>query len=1082
MPSSLTTRSAAHPSATLGARLPLAQAVGPQHGVEKLRPAFEHKNPRAREQALSACAITLQRYGPRAAGVHLMLPAAVRLLEDSDPQVRDAAAVLLEHTYAAVGEPLIDELQRRGLRPAVERPLLERLGRVQSHATMTPAAAAALLRRKGDDHAGAHSGANGSAGGGAAPTASAAPMVKRASSPSMRAARAPSPRVGGPAGAGFARAAPAHGIAAPPDGAASDAVGDGGDAGALSPSADVRPLRVYSERELQRELDSICADLRDSTASDWTTRQAALRRLQALVLGGAAELGGEGAGPLLAALRPLREPLGSQLADLRSQIVKECCVTLTLLGGALGEPFADFFEHYTPQLLRLTGQSIAVIATSAHLCVRALIAKVRPPRIAPRLATAMSDRSAGVRVHSTEYLDLLARTLRPPAQEGERGPLDRHADVLINALKAAIHDALAEVRALARSAFWALSAHLPGQCRTLLDSLDAPTARLLEEEQARARGGPPLPQRSASTGVVERPRATSAPRRLASASHLSGVRGGAAERTAAAADARAAEAAGAPAPGPRLGSAASGAARVASRQAATANGGANGALGQISAMLSGISDGSAAAPGVPGSRASAARVEVASSVQQRGGFAGVAAVGGGARRVARADQRLSDREGGPSAASAQPTEQHNSSAAAMRQPTTGGHGGARAVEEAGMPAAGSAVLAGEEPLPSILAKRDDGMWSVRASCLTQVASLAGTEREAELLHPQSAERVVSCILAHVADVHYKVVLAALECICAAAHVLGPALEPALERLLPKLLARVHDPKDVIRSRADSAAGALRAAFGPSRLITPLVRTLDNTSPRIKSASLDQIAAVCEMPEATQHLAHAAHMRPCVHKAAGTLNEKSPELRRASAAALAGLYRAAPVSFVGVVALMPMTAQILIKRALADRAPELGAQISTHVRSGRPASRPAFPGTVGDRAGNGAAGDPAGHLPGPMDARLATEAMAEGDELAPTLLLRAGLPAPAQTTHVSRVAMPNAEQPAARAPLRETPAQGLQQRAAGTGAASVPQGDVASRAGLDSVPDPGAGTEWMALMCAAAPHRPHHLPAGAAQCV
>ena len=52
----------------------------------------------------------------------------VKLLEDREPPVREAAFIAVEQIYRHQGDPLINELQRANLRANVLRPLLQRLG------------------------------------------------------------------------------------------------------------------------------------------------------------------------------------------------------------------------------------------------------------------------------------------------------------------------------------------------------------------------------------------------------------------------------------------------------------------------------------------------------------------------------------------------------------------------------------------------------------------------------------------------------------------------------------------------------------------------------------------------------------------------------------------------------------------------------------------------------------------------------------------------------------------------------------------------------------------------------------------
>jgi CLIP-associating protein 1/2 len=283
--------------------------------------------------------------------------------------------------------------------------------------------------------------------------------------------------------------------------------GDGFELDVLAPSASILPIRTHSERDLDKEMEAVGHALRSTDAAgaaiDWTKRLGALRRLQGLVLGGAANVGADAPSALLASLKPLREAMSAQLSDLRSQIIREACVTLKLLAGALGEAFAEHVDFFFDKLLRQTGVTILIISRSAHACMCELIARTRPVRSAPRVAAALADRSTAVRIRAIEYFELLARVIPPPAVEGERGPLDRHADILLAALRPALRDAVAEVRAIARAAFWALHAHLPAQCRALLESSDAQTQRLLRDEEASAAADRRQPAAHASRASAE---------------------------------------------------------------------------------------------------------------------------------------------------------------------------------------------------------------------------------------------------------------------------------------------------------------------------------------------------------------------------------------------------------------------------------------------------------------------------------------------------------------------------------------------------------------------------------------------------
>lgn len=67
----------------------------------------------------------------------------------------------------------------------------------------------------------------------------------------------------------------------------------------------------------------------------------------------------------------------TQLKDLRSQITREACVTLSYLCVVLGQVIAPFAASMLPQLFALLPNSAKVMAISAEICVR-FIVKVNP--------------------------------------------------------------------------------------------------------------------------------------------------------------------------------------------------------------------------------------------------------------------------------------------------------------------------------------------------------------------------------------------------------------------------------------------------------------------------------------------------------------------------------------------------------------------------------------------------------------------------------------------------------------------------------------------------------------------------------
>jgi CLIP-associating protein 1/2 len=234
----------------------------------------------------------------------------------------------------------------------------------------------------------------------------------------------------------------------------------------------VQPIAIYSERDLAREVAALAEHLNANGHRDeWTCRLAAVRKLQGLVLGGAAELDS-----FAPQLRTLVKGLCSSASDLRSSLVKESCALFELLARTLREAFEPFAETFVPVLLKNTYVTIQVISQTSNACIRSIIFHVVPLKCLPKLVAGMTDKNSTVRSRSVEYAQLLL-THVPAVPEGERCPLERYADALTTALKMTLADALADARAGARSCFWTLNAHFPSRCAKLLASLDANTHR-----------------------------------------------------------------------------------------------------------------------------------------------------------------------------------------------------------------------------------------------------------------------------------------------------------------------------------------------------------------------------------------------------------------------------------------------------------------------------------------------------------------------------------------------------------------------------------------------------------------------------
>uniref|UniRef100_A0A8C0WXH5 TOG domain-containing protein n=1 Tax=Castor canadensis TaxID=51338 RepID=A0A8C0WXH5_CASCN len=204
---------------------------------------------------------------------------------------------------------------------------------------------------------------------------------------------------------------------------------------------DVPSIQIYSSRELEETLNKIREILSDDK-HDWDQRANALKKIRSLLVAGAAQYD-----CFFQHLRLLDGALKLSAKDLRSQVVREACITVAHLSTVLGNKF----DH--------------VMATSGCAAIRFIIRHTHVPRLIPLITSNCTSKSVPVRRRSFEFLDLLL-------QEWQTHSLERHAAVLVETIKKGIHDADAEARVEARKTYMGLRNHFPGEAETLYNSLE----------------------------------------------------------------------------------------------------------------------------------------------------------------------------------------------------------------------------------------------------------------------------------------------------------------------------------------------------------------------------------------------------------------------------------------------------------------------------------------------------------------------------------------------------------------------------------------------------------------------------------
>ncbi|XP_023390782.1 CLIP-associating protein 2 isoform X2 [Pteropus medius] len=410
------------------------QVAPPMHIWEQLASGFKHKNFRSREGVCLCLIETLNIFGAQPLVLSKLVPHLCILFGDSNSQVRDAAILAVVEIYRHVGEKVRVDLSKRGISPARLEMIFAKFDEVQNSGGMI----LTVCRDKSFDDEESVDGNRPSS----ASSAFKVPAPKTSGNP-VNSARKPG-SAGGPKVAGASK--------------------EGG-AGAVDEDdfikafTDVPSIQIYSSRELEETLNKIREILSDDK-HDWDQRANALKKIRSLLVAGAAQYD-----CFFQHLRLLDGALKLSAKDLRSQVVREACITVAHLSTVLGNKFDHGAEAIVPTLFNLVPNSAKVMATSGCAAIRFIIRHTHVPRLIPLITSNCTSKSVPVRRRSFEFLDLLL-------QEWQTHSLERHAAVLVETIKKGIHDADAEARVEARKTYMGLRNHFPGEAETLYNSLE----------------------------------------------------------------------------------------------------------------------------------------------------------------------------------------------------------------------------------------------------------------------------------------------------------------------------------------------------------------------------------------------------------------------------------------------------------------------------------------------------------------------------------------------------------------------------------------------------------------------------------
>ncbi|CAK6980701.1 CLIP-associating protein 1-B-like isoform X4, partial [Scomber scombrus] len=410
---------------------------------ERMMGGFKHKNNRTRE-GLCLCLIsTLNVFGSQSLTLSKIVPHICNLLGDPTSQVRDGAMNSLVEIYRHVGERVRMDLGKKGLPQSRLNVIFSKFDEVQRSGNMVLSPVSDKTFEDDD-----------SVDGG------------RSSSSSKGASQS-------------GRKAVSMGSFRRPASSSKSAGKDGSSAGAVDEEdfiqafEDVPTVQIYSNREVEEAMTKI-RDVLSDDKRDWELRVAALKKVRSLLLAGAAEFDG-----FQQQLRLMEASFKLSAKDLRSQVVREACITLGHLSSLLGSRFDHAAESILPILLNLVPNSAKIMATSGIAAIRLILRQTHFPRLIPVITTNCSSKSVAIRRRCFEFLDL-------QLQEWQTSSLERHGAVIMETIKKGIHDADAEARSVARKCYWSYHGHFSREAELMFQGLESSYQKAL---QAHLRSG-----------------------------------------------------------------------------------------------------------------------------------------------------------------------------------------------------------------------------------------------------------------------------------------------------------------------------------------------------------------------------------------------------------------------------------------------------------------------------------------------------------------------------------------------------------------------------------------------------------------
>lgn len=376
------------------------RVVSPQSMLDKLTVCFKHKNSKVREEFLQTIVNALNEYGTQSLSVKMYIQPIVLLLGDPAPTVRDSAVQTLVEIYKHVGDKLRTDLRKREV-PAAKFAMLEqKFDEARNDGLLLPSAINTAISNDDVDTA----------------------IVAR---PTRLVKRTPS-------------ATPRKPLFE------TQGSGDLLAAGAVSweifqnSFENVPQLTIFSQRDMDEHMKSINTVIGDKTM-DWEKRVDALKKIRSLLM-----INVQNSPTFTQQLKDLSIAFLDILKELRSQVIREGCITLAYMCKVLRNRMDLFVVYIMQELINLVQNSAKVISSAGIITLKYVIKHIHAPKIVPIITqNLMQSKSKDIRSTLSEILLLIL-------DEWPTKALEKNNTLLRDALRKGFSDADSEARRYSR--------------------------------------------------------------------------------------------------------------------------------------------------------------------------------------------------------------------------------------------------------------------------------------------------------------------------------------------------------------------------------------------------------------------------------------------------------------------------------------------------------------------------------------------------------------------------------------------------------------------------------------------------------